>query len=93
MIKPIYKLDQLVELARGGRVQRIALAAAADDDALSALDRAVALGVAQGILVGNPADIKKVAADHGISLDKYAIVPAENDTEAALEAVTLVSSG
>lgn len=89
----ITKLEQLAEMAKSGTVQRIALAAAADEDALLALDRACAMGVAQGILVGNPEEIRQTAAKCGISADNYSIVPAENDTKAALEAVSLVSSG
>ncbi|HBN07316.1 MAG TPA: phosphate butyryltransferase [Cyanobacteria bacterium UBA8530] len=89
----IKQLDQLLDLAKTGQPQRIALAAAADDDALSALDRAVGLGIAEGILVGDPSEIGKIAQKIGIDLKKYTVCPAENDSRAALEAVGLVSSG
>lgn len=87
----INQLSSLIDLAKSGPTQRIALAAAADDDALVALDRAVTLGVASGILVGAIDEIKKTLERNGLDASRYTIIDAPTDPQAAMEAVKLVS--
>lgn len=90
-------MDEIIELARGtvaGAVKpRVAVAAAGEDAVLRAVDNARKAGLAEFILIGEKADIERVAAAEGIDLGAYETVFERGATAAAASAVAHVRNG
>ncbi len=90
----IQKLSELIEIAKGKKTRRIAVAAAADKPVLQAIKEAMSYGIIIPILVGNQSDIEKIANEVGLDLDKVQIV--HNDkgaVQSAKIAVSLIKAG
>ncbi len=85
--------EQALELARSKGKKTVSVACAQDKDVLLAVDRAREAGIVDAILVGDEGEIKKIAAANNIDLGNYKLVDRSDLTEAAREAVRLVSSG
>ncbi len=71
----------------------IAVAVAQDGEVLSAVEDARRLGLANAILVGDEALIRKVAEDLSISLEPYSIVHEPDLVQCCNKAVSLVREG
>ena len=72
-------LQQIVARAKSNK-QRIVLPEATEERTLRAADRVLAEDIADIILIGNPKEIKKLAAEWGLnSVDKATIIDPENN--------------
>ena len=73
--------------------QKLAVAAAEDDAVLEAVDAAHKQGIADAILVGDEAAIRKIAAELNIDLSDYEIINEPDKVQASLKAVKLAHDG
>ena len=73
--------------------QKLAVAAAEDDAVLEAVDAAHEQGIADAILVGDEAAIRKIAAELNIDLSDYEIINEPDKVQASLKAVKLAHDG
>ncbi len=89
----IKKLEQLVKKAQNQKKMKLVVAAAQDRDVLKAVKEAQELNLVDVILVGDEGKINEIAKELEISIDSFSIIHKEDLMEAALEAVTLVSTG
>jgi phosphate butyryltransferase len=89
----IHSFDELARLARSGTKKRIALAMADEADALKAVLRAAAQGVAEPVLVGHQDRIRELASMERLELDELRIVHTDGEKECSLQAVALVRGG
>ncbi|MBP1765568.1 MAG: pta 1 [Firmicutes bacterium] len=89
----ITNFEEIVKCAQEKGPKTIAVAVAQDLDVLLAVKNANDLGIATAILVGDEAEIRKIAQDNQISLDGFTIVNQTDKVEACRTAVLLVSSG
>ena len=72
-------IEQIVARAKSNK-QRIVLPEATEERTLRAADRVLAEDIADIILIGNPEEIKKLAAEWGLnSVDKATIIDPENN--------------
>ena len=75
-------LSQIVARAKSNK-QRIVLPEALEERTLRAADKALADDIADVILIGNPAEIDKLAKEWGLnSVDKATIIDPENNPKA-----------
>lgn len=71
-------ISQIVERAKANK-QRIVLPEGTEERTLTAADQILADGVADLIIIGNPAEISKLAEDKGLkNIDKATIIDPEN---------------
>jgi phosphate butyryltransferase len=89
----IISFDEIVEVARKKGPRTIAVAVAQDTEVLCAVNCAKDLGIANGVLVGNEAEIRRIAHEHGIDANKFQIIPENDNEQACRKAVQLVSEG
>ncbi len=89
----ITNFEEIVKCAQAKGPKTIAVAVAQDLDVLLAVKNASDLGIATAILVGDEAEIRKIAQDNQISLEGFTIVNQTDKVEACRTAVQLVSSG
>lgn len=73
--------------------QKIAVAAAQDDDVLLSVDHAAKVGIASPILVGDQEKILAVAQKCGVDVSAYEIVDEKDSVAACSTAVRLVREG
>ena len=85
----IHKLSELVLKAKNKPKQRIAVAAAEDEAVLKSLRAGIKEGIIIPILVGNKAEIEKIA--HSIDFDLNGIQIVHNDKGASISAQLAVS--
>ncbi len=87
--------DRALEISRTrGKTITVVVAAGQDQAALSALIEARRTGLAQGILVGDPALIQQTLTQLAPEMvDQFQIEPAKDDYEIAAKAVKLVLEG
>ena len=81
----------LYERARTATPRRVAVACAQDEEVLRAVSRAEELGLAEGVLVGNGDEIRRIAASLGYEVPADRIVDTPDPAEAAERAVKIVS--
>ena len=89
----IKNFEQLLKEAAKRTGKKIAVAAAADSDVLLAVENARKKGIAGAILVGDEAEIKKLAEANGIDVSNYEIIHSEDKAESALIAAKQVAAG
>ena len=85
--------QEVFEKVKAKEGKRIAVAAAADEPVLEAVKEAVDLGLASADLVGDEAQIRKIAGRIGLDLTKVSIYDEPDVKAAALKAVKLVHEG
>ena len=85
--------EQALELARSKGKKTVSVACAQDKDVLLAVDKAREAGIVDAILVGDEKKIREIAAANNVDLNNYKLINRSDLTEAAREAVRLVSSG
>jgi phosphate butyryltransferase len=89
----INSLDDLLRAVKDRPRKRLVVAWANDAHTLEAVNAAVEAGLVEAILVGDEQVMTQVCADHGLSKDRFRMVHATTDGEAATKAVALVRSG
>ncbi|KAB3529227.1 bifunctional enoyl-CoA hydratase/phosphate acetyltransferase [Alkaliphilus serpentinus] len=89
----IKNLAELIKQAKTQMKMKLAVAAAQDHDVLMAVKEAQELGIIEGILVGDEEEIKTIAKEISMDLSKFEVINKADLMEAALKAVSLVSSG
>ncbi len=89
-MKPIQKLQELLETVKVGHTPRLAVAAGNDPDTIVAIDRAVREDVVKAKLVGDEKAILRVCEEYAIDPSRFEIVSVHNPDEASIEAVRLV---
>ena len=85
--------DDLLKKLNDCSTKKVAVAVAQDEPVLEAVKAAKEKGIADAILVGDEVKIKEIAEKINMDLTQFEIVNVENPNKAALEAITLVSSG
>ena len=85
--------DGLIEKVGSCGMKKVAVAVAQDAHVLEAVRAAKERKIAEAILVGDQGKIEEVAASINMDLEGYEIIHVEDPYEAALKAVSLVSSG
>ncbi|WP_371380957.1 phosphate butyryltransferase [Sporomusa aerivorans] len=89
----IKKFEEIVKTAQSRGPKTIAVAVAQDYDVLIAVDNAKKLVLADAILVGDEEEIRRIAHESSIDIDKFKIVDQKDTVEACRTAVQLVAEG
>ena len=89
----ITKLEQMYEVLRGTKKKNLVAVWANDAHTISAVSQAIDLGIVNGTLVGNKKIIENVCVSEGIDRNKFKIVHAGSDSEAAMVSVKLITDG
>lgn len=85
--------DDLLSKVTSCSLKKLSVANAADDAVIEAVRAAKDRNIADAVLVGNEADIKRIAADMNIDISDFEIINVEDPIEAARTAVKLVHDG
>lgn len=86
-------LDGLIEKAKEQTTRRLSVAAAEDEEVLSAVLSSAELGIIEPILVGNEEKIRTISEKCKFDLEDYRIINEIDINRVARKAVELVSSG
>lgn len=89
----IKNFEELLEAAKKQKKMKLAVAAAEDSDVLGAVVKAEEMGLVEAILVGNLAEIERIANEEGLDLSKARKIEAADLSESAKIAVKLVKDG
>ena len=81
--------DLLAKVAKCSK-KTVSVACAQDKPVLEAVKAAKEKGIADAILVGDEAEIRKIAAELDMNLDEYKIINEPDSIQAAHKAVELV---
>lgn len=85
--------DDLLSKVASCSLKKLSVANAQDDAVIEAVRAAKDRNIADAILVGNEAEIKKIAAETNINISDFEIINEEDPIEAARTAVSLVHDG
>lgn len=83
----------LRQKAGEGKKKVISVTCAQDEAVLEAVNEAHQMGIVDGILVGDEAKIREIAANIGVDLSDYTIVNETDNVQATLKAVKFVHDG
>ncbi len=89
----ITRFEEIVKISQLKGPKTIAVAVAQDCEVLLAVNSARELGIAAAILVGNEAEIRQIAQNNHIAIDKFKIIDQKDSIEACRTAVRLVAQG
>ena len=89
----ITKLDQIVEAVKSRPRKRLIAAYANDAHTIEAVSKAIDLGIVEGTLVGDTAEIERVCRIQGIDAGIFTIIHQTNESKAATKAVELINKG
>ena len=89
----ITKLDHMLEVLKSSPKKRLVCAYANDEHSISAVNMAIDLGLVEGTLVGDSAQIEKVCSEHKIDVKKFKVVHEPDEMKAAYKAVELINAG
>ncbi len=87
----IKKLDNLFTVLKVRKSKRLVVAFANDVHSISAVSKAVDMGIVEATLVGNREVIKAVCSKENINIRKFEIVHEEEEMAAARKAVSLIN--
>jgi phosphate butyryltransferase len=87
------KLSDLIEAAKTKTTRKVAVAAAGDEPVLLALQEAMKQNIVIPVLVGDLAEVKKIANKIGFDLSGIEMHEECNPNKAAVKAVQLIRSG
>lgn len=89
----IRSIESLCDAAKARAKQCLAAACAQDDHVLLAVENARSSNIADAILIGDEAQIRRVATESGIDPSNYRIIDVPDKVEACRTAVSLVKNG
>lgn len=89
----IRSIELLCDAAKARAKQCLAAACAQDDHVLLAVENARSSNIADAILIGDEAQIRRVAAESGIDPSNYRIIDFPDKVKACRTAVSLVKNG
>ncbi len=89
----ITRLDQMFEVLKSAKKKRLVAAYANDEHTISAVYKAIELGIVDGTLVGDEQEIQKVCAALNIDASKMKIVHEADEMKATMKAVELINNG
>jgi len=89
----IRSFEELIQKVKTLEPKTIAVAAAQDEDVLLSVENARRLGIANAVLVGDKAEIVKIAAKNNIDVNNFTIIDVQDKEEACRIAVGLVRQG
>lgn len=89
----ITKLDHMLEVLKSRPKKRLVCAFANDEHSISAVNMAIDLGLIEGTLVGDSAQIENVCSEHKIDVKKFKVVHEPDEMKAAYKAVELINAG
>ena len=89
----IRSFEEVLLKVKSQQMKKVAVAVAQDEPVLEAIRDAKAQGIADAILVGDKAEIEKVAAKINMDIKGFEIIHEVDSKKAALKAVELVSTG
>lgn len=89
----ITKLDQLIEAVQSKGKKRIVVAYAEDAHTIQAVAAAHKLGIVDPILVGNRANIQRIAHEVGVDLTSFVIQEEQTDIASVARAVQMIHHG
>lgn len=89
----ISNFKELLEAAKSQKKMRIVVAAAQDEDVITAVSQAKEMGLAEPVLVGDEVKIKEIMDKLKISSSEYEIVNEPDLIQAARKSVELVREG
>jgi len=90
---PVQNFDQLMELARERGPKTIAVAAAAQEAVLLAVNDAEEQGIADVILIGDQSKIESIGHDNRVDLGRLEIIHEPDPIQAARQAMCLINEG
>lgn len=90
---PVQNFDQLMELARERGPKTIAVAAAAQEAVLLAVNDAEEQGIADVILIGDQSKIESIGYDNRVDLGRLEIIHEPDPIQAARQAMCLINEG
>ena len=93
VMQMIKKLNELMEVAKNGKMMKLVVAAAHDEDVLGAICKAAEEKIVEPILVGDRDEILRIAKKENLNIEAYEIIDIVDLTEAAKYSVKLVSDG
>lgn len=85
----IHSFDELIASVKNAN-RRLSVAVAQDEEVLLAVNNAAKLGIVQPILIGDEAEIRRIAARLGIALEGMQLIDVPDKMEACRYAVKLV---
>jgi len=89
----INNLSELIKTAQSQQKMRLVVAAAQDEDVLTAVKEAKEMNLIDGILIGDEAKIVEIAKEIDLDLNQYTVINKPDLADAALESVKMVSAG
>lgn len=90
----INKISDIYELLKSNtQKKRLVVAYANDAHSIEAVYQAVKMGLIEGILVGDSAEIEKVCKEHGYDLSCLKVVHEPGDVAGAVKAVEMIRNG
>lgn len=89
----VKNLNDLLEVAKNQKTMRLVVAVAQDDDVLIAVCKAAEEGIIKPILVGDIAEVKKIAVDNNLDVSGYEMVEAKELEDAAKKSVAIIRAG
>ncbi|MFO7888788.1 MAG: phosphate acyltransferase [bacterium] len=89
-MKPIKKLNDLLDTLTKDYTPRVAVAAAQDTDTIIACNRAVEKNIVKAIFIGDKDKIETIIKEKNFDMSNFDIIPEKDETEATLKAVDLV---
>ncbi|GLH72146.1 phosphate butyryltransferase [Geothrix limicola] len=89
----INSLDELLRAVKDRPRKRLVVAWANDAHSMEAVNAAVEAGLVEAILVGDEPVMTKVCEEHHLPKERFRMIHAATDTEAATKAVGMVRAG
>lgn len=89
----ITKLDQMFDALKSKSKKRLVAAWANDSHTIEAVSIAIDKGLIDGVLVGDKNAIAKVCEQENIDINKFTIVQAVTDVEAATKSIQIIANG
>lgn len=90
---PVRNFAQLIELAKQRGPKTVAVAAAAQETILLAVNEAEELGIADVLLVGDQAKIERIGHDNDVDLGRLDVIHEPDPILAALQTMRLINEG
>ncbi len=90
---PIRSFSQLVELARKRGPKTVAVAAAAQEAVLLAVNEAEEQGIADVILIGDQPQIERIGHENGVNLGRLDIIHEPDPIHSARQTMSLINQG